>query len=60
MHDMSTRDERAEGVAEAFASLRLEGMEPTPDVLNDAQDYIEGRRSLDEIIEDVILRYSDA
>lgn len=57
---MSDRKERAEGVAESFATLRLEGMHPTEDVIRDAEDYIEGRRTLDELITDVVARYTRA
>lgn len=55
---MSTRREREDGVAESFATLRLEGMEPTEDVIRDAEDYIEGRRTLDELLDDVVSRYT--
>jgi hypothetical protein len=52
-----TRDQRAQGVAESFATLRLSGLEPSPAAIRDADDYIEGRRTLEEIIDDVIARH---
>lgn len=53
-----TEDQRRHGVEEAFASLRLAGLNPTPAALRDARDYIEGRRSLDELIGDVVARHT--
>lgn len=53
-----TKKQRRAGVEESFASLRLEGMEPTRAAKLDADDYVEGRRSLDEIIKDVVARHT--
>lgn len=53
-----TKPQRQAGVAESFATLRLEGMEPSPAAKHDADDYIEGRRTLDEIIVDVVARHT--
>ncbi|GAA2073837.1 antitoxin VbhA family protein [Microbacterium hatanonis] len=53
-----TPDQRRRGVEEAFASLRLDGLKPTAAALQDAEDYIEGRRTLDEIIADVVARHT--
>jgi hypothetical protein len=47
-------EERRRGVEEAFASLRLDGLQPTAAALRDAEDDIEGRRTPDEIIADVV------
>ena len=55
-----TKEQRRAGVAESFATLRLEGMQPTPAAERDADDYIEGRRTLDEIIVDVVARHTRA
>lgn len=49
---------RAHGVAEALHSGVLDGRTPSPAAVQDAWDYIEGRRTLDEIIEDVIRRHT--
>jgi Antitoxin VbhA len=53
-----TREERLNGVLEAFHSCRLDGLAPTRDAIRDAWNYIEGRRTLDEIIEDVRRRHT--
>ncbi|MBT2496206.1 hypothetical protein J7E45_11355 [Microbacterium sp. ISL-59] len=51
-----TRQERLNGVLEAFHSCRLDGLKPTRAAVRDGWDYIEGRRTLDELIEDVVRR----
>ncbi|MEW2008932.1 antitoxin VbhA family protein [Microbacterium sp. NPDC078814] len=53
-----TREERLDGVLEAFHSCRLDGLAPTRDALRDAQDYIDGLRSLEEILEEVRRRHT--
>lgn len=53
-----TREKRAKGAAEALHSGALDGLTPTPAALQDARDYVDGRRSLDEIIEDVVRRHT--
>lgn len=53
-----SREEKLSGVLEAFHSCRLDGLKPTRDAVRDGWDYIEGRRTLDEIIEDVVRRHS--
>lgn len=53
-----SKAQRRVGVAEAFASCRLDGLEPSAAAIRDAEDYIEGCRSLDEIIADVIRRHT--
>jgi len=61
MHEGSSgrsREERLRGVLEAFQSCRLDGLKPTRAAVRDGWDYIEGRRTLDEIIEDVIRRHT--
>ena len=52
-----TREQRIRGMEEAFSSLRLSGLEPSAAARQDAEDYVEGRRSLDEIIRDVVARH---
>lgn len=56
--DYLAREKRAKSAAEALHSTALDGLAPTPDALRDAQDYIDGRRTLDEIIEDVRRRHA--
>jgi hypothetical protein len=51
-----TREQREAGVAESLASMRLSGMTPTPAASRDAEDYIAGRRGLDEIVIDAVAR----
>ncbi|WP_372446053.1 antitoxin VbhA family protein [Microbacterium maritypicum] len=53
-----TREQRINGAAEALHSAVLDGLKPTPRALRDAQDYIDGARSLEEIIEDVRRRHT--
>lgn len=53
-----TREQRMNSVAESLHSGVLDGLKPTPRALRDAQDYIDGLRSLEEIIEDVRRRYT--
>jgi len=53
-----TREERLNGVLEAFYSCQLDGLPPTRGAIRDGWDYIEGRRSLDELIQDVVQRHT--
>lgn len=53
-----TREMRLNGVLEAFHSCQLDGLPPTRGAIRDGWDYIEGRRTLDEIIEDVRRRHT--
>lgn len=53
-----TREQRMNSVAESLHSGVLDGLKPTPAALRDAQDYIDGVRSLEEIIEDVRRRHT--
>ncbi|MBT2485900.1 MULTISPECIES: metallophosphoesterase [unclassified Microbacterium] len=56
--DYLDREKRAKGAAEALHSGVLDGLVPTAGALQDAQDYIDGRRTLDELIEDVRRRHT--
>lgn len=63
MHDdrlTRSREERLNGVLEAFHSGRLDGLKPTRAAIRDGWDYIEGHRTLDELIEDVVRRRTRA
>lgn len=53
-----TREQRMNSVAESLYSGVLDGLKLTPAALRDAQDYIDGLRSLEEILEDVRRRYT--
>ncbi|WP_168429565.1 MULTISPECIES: antitoxin VbhA family protein [unclassified Microbacterium] len=53
-----SREERLNGVLEAFHSCQLDGLQPTRAAVRDGWDYVEGRRTLDEIIEDVVRRHT--
>ncbi|MFF1540669.1 antitoxin VbhA family protein [Microbacterium sp. NPDC058269] len=53
-----TREQRLNGVLEAFHSCHLDGLQPSPDAIRDGWHYIEGRRTLDELIQDVIRRHT--
>lgn len=52
------RDWRIRNVAESLHDATLDGLKPTPQALRDAQDYVDGRRSLEEILEDVRRRHT--
>lgn len=52
------RERRKKTVAESLHSGVLDGLKPTPQALRDAQDYIDGLRSLEELIEDVRRRHT--
>lgn len=55
-----SREERLKGVLEAFASCRLDGLPITAAAIRDGWDYVESRRTLDEIIEDAVRRHRRA
>ena len=52
------RDWRIRNVAESLHDTALDGLKPTAQALRDAQDYVDGRRTLDEILEDVRRRHT--
>ena len=52
------RDWRIRNVAESLHDATLDGLKPSPQALWDAQDYVDGRRSLEEILEDVRRRHT--
>jgi len=56
--DYVEREKRAASVAKSLDSMAVDGRAPSPDALRDAQDYVDGRRSLDELIEDVRRRHT--
>lgn len=58
MSERLSRGQRLTGVLEAFHSCRLDGLKPSRAAIRDAWDYIEGRRTLDEIIDDVVRRHT--
>lgn len=53
-----TREWRMNSVAESLHSGVLDGLKPTPGALQDARDYIDGVRTLEEIIDDVRRRHT--
>lgn len=55
-----TREWRMKSVAESLHSGVLDGLKPTPGALHDAQDYIDGVRTPEEIIEAVRRRHTRA
>lgn len=57
-HDYLAREKRTKGVAEALHSGVLDGLSPSPAALQDARDYVDGRRTLEEIIDDVRRRHT--
>lgn len=55
-----TREWRTNSVAESLHSGVLDGLKPPPGALRDAQDYIDGIRTLEEILDDVRRRHTRA
>lgn len=53
-----TREKRIETTDEAVHSAVLDGLRPTTQARRDAQDYIDGVRTLEEIIEHVRRRHT--
>ncbi|WP_431694248.1 metallophosphoesterase [Microbacterium maritypicum] len=51
-------DWRIRNVAESLHDVTLDGLKPSPQALRDAQDYVDGRRTLEELIEDVRRRHT--
>ncbi|MFC0195403.1 hypothetical protein ACFFIR_00850 [Microbacterium arthrosphaerae] len=49
---------RRRGVEKAFACARLDGVQPSAAALADAESYIRGARTLDELIDDVVARHT--
>lgn len=52
------KDRRRASVERVFDDFRLDGRAPSPAARRDAEDYIEGRRTLEEIINDVVSRHT--
>lgn len=52
------RRHRNASVQRVFDDFRLDGLHPSQAALEDAADYIEGRNTLDEIIERVVQRHT--
>lgn len=52
------RSWRIRNVAESLHDGTLDGRKPSTHALRDAQDYVDGRRTLDELIEDVRRRHT--
>lgn len=52
------RDCRIRNVAESLHDATLDGLKPSAQALRDAQDYVDGRRTLEELIEDVRHRHT--
>lgn len=56
--ERAERERRAASVAKSMDSMAVGGVAPSSDALSDAQDYIDGRRALDEVVEDVRRRHT--
>lgn len=54
---MTSDVERDQRVAEAIASGRLSGVEPAPEFLADAAEYVAGRIGADELVENARRRW---
>ncbi len=52
------RDWRIRNVAESLHDGMLDGLKPSAQALRDAQDYVDGRRTLEELIEAVRRRHT--
>lgn len=55
--DNSTREERIKYVKDAFAIASLDSPEPPKDDLTLFEDYVEGRKELNEILQEAINKY---
>lgn len=55
---MTSRAWRLHHTLEALHTVRLDGLAMSTAALRDALDYVDGRRTLDEILEDVIRRHT--
>ena len=53
-----TETERRVSVEMAFANSRLEGLAETPEMVHDAEDYIAGRVTADELLEQTRAKYA--
>ncbi|WP_251443306.1 metallophosphoesterase [Microbacterium sp. USTB-Y] len=56
--DYLERERRMKSVAESLHFGALDGKKPSPAATQDARDYVNGRRTLDELIEDVRRRHT--
>lgn len=54
----TTREEREKRVKDAFAIVSLGSPEPPEADLVFFEDYIEGRKELDQILQEVIAKYT--
>lgn len=54
---MTTQEERAAQSDDVIARLRLDGIEPTPQILKWADDYVEGRSTIDDIAAEHLANY---
>lgn len=52
------REKRMNGTTEAMHSGILDGQRPSAAALRDARDYVDGRHTMDELIDDVIRRHT--
>jgi len=52
-----TEDQRRESLIDTFASWALEGMEPSPEDIRLGREYIAGRLTPQEIIDQVVAAY---
>lgn len=52
------RSRRSVSVQRVFDDFALDGLHPSPAALEDAADYVEGRNTLDEIIQRVVRRHT--
>lgn len=55
----STKEERRKYVRDAFALASLDSPEPCKEDLKLFEDYIEGRKELDEIEKELIAKYME-
>lgn len=57
-HDDLERERRAKSVSRTIDSWAVDGLSPTPAALRDAQEYIDGHRSLEELLDEVRQRHT--
>ena len=56
--DIEQRYERQRGIEAAVASARLEGADPSPEFFTEAQSYVDGTATIEELIDRAKVRLS--
>lgn len=57
MKSILTSDIKKANVSSALASVRVEGLEPSKQVIKELNSYVAGKKSIEEIIQQTKQRY---